>query len=64
MSDDTKKITPEDAISRVREHEELIWSCCPNCNSVLAVYIQQGKAPFALGPIVSVRQEPLSTDDR
>lgn len=59
-----KKITPEDALSRVMGGEELVWSNCPNCNSVLAVYIRTSKPSVALGPIVPVHQVPLSTDDR
>lgn len=58
------KITPEDALSRVQKDEELIWSCCPNCNSVLAVYIRPGKVAFGVAPILAVHQEPPSTDDR
>lgn len=44
--------------------EEVLFTNCPNCKSVLAAYIRIGKAPFVLGPIEPVRQEPLSTDDR
>jgi hypothetical protein len=59
-----KRITPEEALSRVMEGEELLWSCCPNCNSTLAVYIRTSKVHVAVGPIVPVRPELSSTDDR
>lgn len=59
-----KKITPEEALSRVMEGEEIVWSCCPNCTSVLAVYIRTSKPHVALGPTVAVHPERPSTDDR
>lgn len=59
-----KKITPEEALSRVMEGEEIVWTSCPNCNSVLAAYIRTSKVSVALGPIVAVRPEQLSTDNR
>jgi hypothetical protein len=58
-----KRITTEDALSRVMPGEELVWSCCPNCNSTLAVYIRTSKVSVALGPIQSVHPGQLSTGD-
>ena len=58
-----KRITPEEALSRVMSGEELLWACCPNCNSTLAVYIRTDKVHVGVGPIVPVRPEPPSTDD-
>jgi hypothetical protein len=35
-----EKITPEEAISRVREGEELVMAHCPHCHETIAIYIK------------------------
>lgn len=35
-----EKITPEEAISRVREGEELVMATCPHCSGIIAIYIK------------------------
>ena len=59
LTQDNKKLTPAEALAGVKDGEELIYACCPSCNSTLAVYIRQGKVPVALGPIAEVVPDRL-----
>jgi hypothetical protein len=35
-----EKITHEEALSRVREGEELVMAVCPHCSGMIAIYIK------------------------